>query len=277
MTYSVRNIVIALALAAVAGILVVLYTGNVQKQATQNQSMVTVLVAKSEIGPGVQVKDAIAAGDFTTRQVVKSDRVPDALSNVSQLNATLATTSTITAQTQITAGMFKNANENPIVTQLSGLDRAVQISLNSNAVLAGTLQAGDHVDVVSFCTLHPTSNDSKFGDEDIGRVIMTNIPVMSTTGTGAANTSLATDSQAAGASGTLDGTNGQGVILKVSQPLVAPLVYAMHYCGIWMVDRPSTNAQDSPTLLATGCSVFASGLNSSQLKNSLPVCAGKGQ
>ena len=33
MTYSVRNIVIALVLAAVAAGLVILYTGNVQKQA----------------------------------------------------------------------------------------------------------------------------------------------------------------------------------------------------------------------------------------------------
>jgi Flp pilus assembly protein CpaB len=276
MTYSVRNIVIALGLAAVAGILVVLYTGNVQKQATQNQETVTVLVAKSPIEAGVQVKDAIAAGDFTTRQVVKTDQVPDSLSSVAQLNGSLATASAIAPQTQITASMFKAAQNNPIVTQLSGLDRAVQISLNSNAVLAGTLEAGDHVDVVSFCTLHPSNNNSNFGDIDIGRIIMTNVPVLSTTSTGVADTSLAGDSQSASGSGTLDGTAGQGVILKISQPEVAQLVYAMHYCGIWMVDRPSTGAQDSPTLLATGCSVFASGLNASQLKNTLPVC-GKGQ
>ena len=275
MTYSVRNIVIALGLAAVAGILVVLYTGKVQKQATQNQSMVTVLVAKSEIPAGTQVKDAIAAGNFTTRQVVKSDEVTGALTSTSQLNSSLATASVIQPQSQITASMFKTSNNNPIVTQLNGLDRAVQIALNPNAVLAGTLQAGDHIDIVAFCSLHPTSNNSNLGEEDVGRMIMTDVPVLSTTSSGVASGALAADSQSANASGTLDGTNGQGVILKLSQPQVATLLYTMHYCGIWMVDRPATGALDSPTLLATACSVFASGLNATQVKNSLPMCAGK--
>jgi pilus assembly protein CpaB len=275
MTYSVRNIVIALGLAAVAGILVVLYTGKVQKQATQNQSMVTVVVAKSEIPAGTQVKDAIAAGDFTTRQVVKTDEVPNALSSIGELNPALATATAIQPQAQVTASLFEKSTANPVVTQLNGLDRAVQIALNPNAVLAGTLQAGDHVDIVSFCSLHPTSNNSNLGEEDVGRMIMTDVPVLSTTGTGVASTSLAADSQSANASGTLDGTNGQGVILKLSQPQVATLVYTMHYCGIWMVDRPATGALDSPTLLATACTVFASGLNATQVKNSLPMCAGK--
>jgi len=275
MTYSVRNIVIALGLAAVAGILVVLYTGKVQKQATQNQSMVTVLVAKSEIPAGTQVKDAIAAGDFTTRQVVKSDEVPNALSSAAELNPALATATAIQPQAQVTAALFEKSTANPVVTQLNGLDRAVQIALNPNAVLAGTLQAGDHVDIVSFCALHPTSNNSNLGEEDVGRILMTGVPVLSTTGSGVASSSLAADSEAANASGSLDGTNGQGVILKLSQPQVATLVYTMHFCGIWMVDRPATGALDSPTLLATACSVFASGLNATQVKNSLPMCAGK--
>lgn len=273
MTYSVRNIVIALALAAVAGILVVLYTSNVQKQASQNQQTVTVLVAKSPIEAGTQVKEAIAAGAFGTRQVVKSDEVPGALQSVSQLNGSLATATQIAAQTQITPAMFKNSLDNAIVTQISGLSRAVQVALNSNAVLAGTLQAGDHVDVVSFCTLQPSTSGSKYSAESIGRVIMTDIPVLSTTGTGAAATSVTADSQGASATGTLDGTNGQGVILNVPQTEVASLLYAMHFCGVWMVDRPATGAQDSPTQLTNGCTVFASGITTGQLKSYLPLCA----
>jgi flagellar basal body-associated protein FliL len=53
MTYSVRNIVIALVLAAVAAGLVILYTGNVQKQAHNSQQNVTVVVAKSAIAAAV--------------------------------------------------------------------------------------------------------------------------------------------------------------------------------------------------------------------------------
>ena len=273
MTYSVRNILIALALAAVAGVLVIVYTNNVQSQASNNQKTVTVLVAKTDIAAGTPVREAITAGAFQTRQVILADQVPGALQSLGQLNTALATTSQIAAQTQITAGMFSASQDNPVQTQIKGVDRAVQIGLNPNAVLAGTLRAGDHVDVTAFCTLQPTNQSSKLGPESIGRVIMTDIPIISTTGTGAAATSLSADSQAANGSGTLDGTSGQSVILNVPQTEVPTLLYAMHFCGIWMADRPSTNAQDSPNVIATGCTVFGSGVTSGQLKAYLPICA----
>jgi Flp pilus assembly protein CpaB len=273
MTYSVRNIVIALALAAVAGVLVIMYTSNVQSQATNGQKTVTVLVAKTDIAAGTPVREAITAGAFQTRQVIVRDQVPGALQALTQLNPALATTAPIAAQTQITAGMFSASQNNPVQTQITGLSRAVQVALNPNAVLAGTLRAGDHVDVVAFCTLQPTNQSSKLGPESIGRTIMTDVPVISTTGTGAASTALSADSQSASGSGTLDGTSGQSVILNVPQTQVGTLLYAMHFCGIWMADRPSTNAQDSPNVIATGCTVFGGGVTAGQLKAYLPICA----
>jgi hypothetical protein len=145
--------------------------------------------------------------------------------------------------------------------------------MNPNAVLAGTLRAGDHVDVVALCTLQPSNQSSKLGPESIGRTIMTDVPVISTSGTGAASTALSADSQAANGSGTLDGTSGQAVILNVPQTEIATLLWAAKNCGIWMADRPSTNAQDSPNVIATGCTVFGSGVTGGQLKAYLPICA----
>ena len=52
MTYNVRNIVIALVLAVVAALLVIVYTGNVQKQANNCQDTVKVLVATTDIAAG---------------------------------------------------------------------------------------------------------------------------------------------------------------------------------------------------------------------------------
>ncbi|MGN6378028.1 MAG: RcpC/CpaB family pilus assembly protein [Gaiellales bacterium] len=273
MTYSVRNIVIALALAAVAGVLVIVYTGHVQSSATNSQKTVTVLVAKTDIAAGTPVREAIAAGAFETRQVIVRDQVPGAFGSLNELNRTLATAAPIAAQTQVTPAMFNASQQNPIQTQVKGVNRAVQIALNSNAVLSGTLRAGDHVDIASFCTLHPANQSSKIGDIDLGRIIMTDVPVLSTTATGAGSTALTADSQPAGQNGTLDGTTGQGVILSVPQTQVANLLYTAHYCGLWMADRPSVGAQDSPNVLATGCSVFAAGITQSQLKSYLPVCA----
>ncbi len=275
MTYSVRNIVIALALAAVAGLLVIMYTSSVKQQATQSQKTVAVLVAKSDIVAGTPVNEAIAAGDFQVRQVVQRDVVPGAFDSAARLDRTQATNAPIAAGSQITSGMFGASVSNPIQTQLKGLDRGVQLALNPNAVLGGTLHAGDTVDVVSFCTIKPTSSNSKFSDEDLGRVILSDVPVLSTTGTGAASTALTADSQAANGSGSLDGTSGLGVILKVPQTDAANLIFAAHYCGLWLTVRPTTGAQDSPTVVANGCTVFASGLTGSQLSEFLPLCARK--
>jgi Flp pilus assembly protein CpaB len=273
MTYSVRNILIALALAAAAGVLVILYTGNVQKQASKGQQTVTVLVAKTDIAAGTTVKDAITAGAFQTREIVQRDEVPGAYSGLSQLNKSLATTSPIAAQTQITPGMFSASQENPVVTQIQGIDRAMQVALNSNAVLGGTLRAGDHVDVIATCTISPIDSGSKLSAEPVGRVIMTNVPVLSTTGSGAASTSLTGDSQSASATGNLDGLSGQGVILSVPQTDLATLYMTMRTCGIWLVARPSVNPQDSPSVLATACTIFGAGVTNGQLRNYLPVCA----
>ena len=49
MTYSVRNIVIALVLAAVAAGLVILYTGNVTKQGTIGLNLIRFSVTSSRV------------------------------------------------------------------------------------------------------------------------------------------------------------------------------------------------------------------------------------
>jgi formate-dependent nitrite reductase membrane component NrfD len=49
MTYNVRNIAIALVLAGIAAFLVIMYTGNVQKQAKDSQQATSVLVATADI------------------------------------------------------------------------------------------------------------------------------------------------------------------------------------------------------------------------------------
>ena len=66
MTYNVRNIAIALVLAGIAAFLVIMYTGNVQKQAHNSQQTTTVLVATADIPAGTTVADAISGGQIQT-------------------------------------------------------------------------------------------------------------------------------------------------------------------------------------------------------------------
>src|SRR5690348_14266315 len=123
MTYSVRNIVIAVALAVVAAILVIVYTQGVASQAKKSQQTVAVLVAKTDIPAGTSVSAGITAGSFESRQVVVQDEVPGAFTSVSQLDRNGATNAPIAAGSQITAAMFGASQNNPIATQIKGTDR----------------------------------------------------------------------------------------------------------------------------------------------------------
>ncbi len=271
MTYSVRNIVIAIALAAVAAVLVILYTGNVQQQAQKSQQSVTVLVATQDIPAGMKVSDAISAGFFAPRQVVSKDQVAGALNSVTSLNRSLATAVPITAGSQITTGMFGQSFAGAIPDQVKGTDRGYQLALYPNAVLNGTLAAGDHVDIVFCGTVQPSGNNQKFGQTSVCSTLMTDVPVLSTPSSGAASTALAADATSGGG-GSWDGTSGTPVILQIPQNQLTKLFFAQNFGHMWFAIRPRIGAKDTNLLAVDACSVVGDGLNLSQLRQILPWC-----
>jgi Flp pilus assembly protein CpaB len=227
MSYSVRNIAIALVLAALAAMLVVVYTGNVKKQADARQTTTPVLVATQDIQPGTTVADAIQKGLFQVRPVVQRDAIPGALDSEKRLNPNQAAATTIPANAQVTATMFRDGIENPIAQQISGADRAVQISLNENMVLNGTLAAGDHVDILGTYAA---------GNGGISRVILSDVKVLSVQQTGAAAEALAADSAKGGSA---DGTSGAAVILAVPKSEEPKINYTLAFGKhLWFLLRP---------------------------------------
>jgi pilus assembly protein CpaB len=276
MTYSVRNIVIALVLAAVAAGLVILYTGNVQKQAHDSQQNVTVVVAKSAIPAGSPVAELIDTGAFETRQVVQRDVVPGAYTSIDSLNKGLATAGPVTAGSQITPSMFTEGTSAPITSQITGTMRAVQVAYNPNRVLDGTLKAGDHVDIVVAFEVQSSLNNSQYTQQDASRVLMTNVQVLSTKADGVAATALTADSDTTGGNGSDDGTQGAALILAIPQDQLAAFNLAREFGKLWYVVRPTSGSQDANTVVATPCSVLDAGLSLTQIKSYLPVCLAKG-
>ena len=276
MTYSVRNIVIALVLAAVAAGLVILYTGNVQKQAHDSQQNVTVVVAKSAISAGSPVKELIDTGAFETRQVVQRDVVPGAYTSIDSLNKDLATAGPVTAGSQITPSMFTEGTSAPIASQISGTMRAIQVAYNPNRVLDGTLRSGDHVDIIVEFTVQASKNDSQYSTQDAARVLMTNVQVLSTKADGVAATALTADSDTSGGNGSNDGNQGAAMILAIPQDQLASFDLAREKGSLWYVLRPTSGSQDANTTVATPCSVLGAGLSLTQIRTYLPVCISKG-
>jgi pilus assembly protein CpaB len=272
MSYSVRNIVIALILAVVAAGLVIMYTSNVKSQADKSIKTTTVVVSKGDIVAGTPLNTLVSGGAFTTRQVATKDVVPGAFTSVASLNTSLATATNITAGAQVTPAMFSNSKDTAIVNQIHGTMRAVQVAFNANRVLGGTLKAGDHVDIFGEMTIQATNNSSKISQQTVAARVITNVEVLSTYDTGVASPPLTSASGANSASGTDDGTGGDAVILAIPQNQLADLMLIRVSGQFWLAVRPSHGAQDTGALVATPCSTFSAGLTTVQIKNSLPIC-----
>jgi Flp pilus assembly protein CpaB len=272
MSYSVRNIVIALVLAVVAAGLVIMYTSNVKSQADKGLKTTTVVVSKGDVVAGTPVNVLVSGGEFTTRQVATKDVVPGAFTSISSLNTSLATATNITAGAQITPAMFSDSKSTAVVNQIHGTMRAVQLAFNANRVLGGTLKAGDHIDIYGESTIQASANNSKYSQATVAARIITNVEVLSTYDSGVAGAPLTSASAANTASGSDDGTGGDAVILAVPQNLLPDLMLIRGSGQFWAALRPSHGAQDTGLSVATPCSVFGAGLTQVQLKHALPIC-----
>ena len=272
MSYSVRNIVIALILAVAAAGLVIMYTSNVKHNADRSIKTTTVVVSKGDVVAGTPLNTLVDGGAFTTRQVATKDVVPGAYTSIKSLNTSLATATNITAGAQITPAMFSDSKDTAIVNQIHGTTRAVQVAFNANRVLGGTLKAGDHVDIFGEMTIQASVNNSKYQQQTVAARIITNVEVLSTYDTGVATEPLTSASGANSASGTDDGQGGDAVILAIPQNLLPDFMLIRQDGQFWLAVRPSHGAQDTGASVATPCSTFATGLTAVQIRNSLPIC-----
>lgn len=145
MTYRVRNIGIAVALAAVAALLTSFYVTSYKRHVQRSEDHVTVLVAKQDIKPGTSGEDA--AKQLGSVEVPRRSVVPGAVSEADQLNGLVATQKTLQGE-QVTTRRFGTEQQLGVRAQLTGTLRAFQVFGDPTQLLAGTLKAGDRVDFV---------------------------------------------------------------------------------------------------------------------------------
>src|ERR671930_1762342 len=167
MTYRVRNVVIAVALAGVAALLTSFYVTSYKRHVQRGQDKVTVLVAKQDIPQGTTGSEAGKL--LKSEQVLRDSVVPGAVTSADQLDGKVATEMTMQGE-QVSTRRFNTVAENGVRAELKGTLRAFQLSGDANQVLAGTLQERDHVDLVA--TLR-CGNDCEFS-----RVVLRNMLVL---------------------------------------------------------------------------------------------------
>jgi Flp pilus assembly protein CpaB len=200
MTYRVRNIVIAVALAAVAALLTSFYVTSYKRHVQRGEDHVTVLVAKKDISEGTSGADI--SGLLAPQEVSRKSVVPGAISSADDVAGLVATQATLEGE-QVTARRFSPRTQVGVRAQLTGTLRAVSLEGDQNQLLAGTVKDGDRVDFVT-ALRKPGSQDIYFS-----RVLVRDLKVLEAPSappagsklTGAANSNFAvmlalTDNQA---------------------------------------------------------------------------------
>ena len=236
MTYRIRNVAVAIGLALVAMLLTLFYVINYRRSVEHGQATVQVYVAARNIAAGTKGSDIAHSHGLKLASVPRRSVVPGAISDPSQV-ASLVLSQPLYPGEQVTLRRFTDVKAEGIVGQLKGTMRAVQLPGDPNQLLAGTLRAGDHVDLVANLRLDANS------DNHAVRIVLRDLTILQTS-TGSAGT---------------PGGQSPSVIVAVTDTQVQRLYYVMKNAD-WMLElRPAVDAADSPERLDTLQSVLTSG------------------
>jgi Flp pilus assembly protein CpaB len=235
MTYRIRNVAIAIGLALVAMLLTLFYVVNYRRSVQHGQATVQVYVAKRNINAGT-AGTKIAHGDaLRAVSIPRRSVVPGAISDPNQV-ASLVLTQPLYAGEQVTLRRFSDLHAEGIIGQLKHGMRAVQMPGDPNQLLAGTLRAGDHVDIVANISLPE-------GNQHVTRIVLRDLTVLQPS---SANLSNAASQQTS-------------VIVAVSDIQVQRLFFVMKNAD-WMLElRPAVDASDSAERIESTQSVIEAG------------------
>lgn len=171
MTYRIRNVAIAIGLALVAMLLTLFYVINYRRSVQHGQATVQVYVAKRNIAAGTAGTDIAHGKSLRAISIPRRSVVPGAISDPNQV-ASLVLTQPLYAGEQVTLRRFSDLHAEGIIGQLKHAMRAVQVPGDPNQLLAGTLRAGDHVDVVANISLKSNTSDH------VTRIVLRDLTVL---------------------------------------------------------------------------------------------------
>jgi len=248
MTYRLRNIGIAVALALVAGLLTVFYVSNYKREVRNAEANVIVFVASQDIPAGTTGGEA---QEFLTEQeVAKRNVTPGAISTPEQLDGRVAA-ATIYAGEQVTTRRFTTEESKGIRAQIEGNERAIAVPGTAEQLLAGTLVAGDRVDVVGSWNV-PENETLHFS-----RVVLRDLLVLEAAQSGVTTESV-TNPQAA--------SGGHSAIFALTDAQAQKLFWLTQN-GTWSLQlRPTTDAADSPESAESAESLLFDGIGGARFR-----------
>ncbi|HVA31383.1 MAG TPA: Flp pilus assembly protein CpaB [Gaiellaceae bacterium] len=239
MTYRIRNVFIAVGLALVAMLLTLFYVTNYKRSVQHDSASVAVYVAARDIKAGSSGADMLKEHALRLESARRQDVVPGAISSPEQIQ-NLVLSGPLFAGEQVTLRRFADVAAQGIRAQLKGTLRAVQIAGDPNQLLAGTLQTGDHVDLVANLRLGANSTATAT------RIVLRDLTVL----TGPTDAALPKVSSPGGSS---------SVILAVTDTQVQRLLFVIKNADWTLELRPVADAVDSAERVETIDSVLKEG------------------
>jgi len=255
-TYSVRNIAIAVVMAIAAAAAVLVYTTSYRQSVTNGQKHVDVMVATRDIPAGTPAADAIGALKLTS--ILSDDTTPGALTTTAGLEGKVAA-QTIYAGQQVVSAAFGTSANGDLRLGLNGNERGVQMVCDPVAsCLLDDIKAGDRVDV--FATLKVKVKGSS-DDQLVSRLLLSGVRVLKVP---------AVDPKAKKGLGAGTGNDKQTITLAVDQRDATKFTWAQGAgdpgAQLWVVARPpDAAAQDQAAVGETVTDMLTDGLSPTEI------------
>jgi Flp pilus assembly protein CpaB len=243
MTYRLRNIGIAIALAVVAALLTTFYVTNYKRSVQHGESKVPVYVASHDIELGTSGSDVARGGMLRVEQVPRRSVVPGAISQPDQIEKLVAVDK-IYAGEQVSTNRFRPVQEQGVQAQLKGNLRALEVPATGPQLLNGTLKDGDRVDILGNWNLPEAAT------HHISRVVLRNILVLQAPSTNAVTSHLGSNPN-----------EGFTVMLAMTDSQATKFWWVVNN-GDWSLQlRPITDPSDSPEEVNNAKTNAVDGLN----------------
>jgi Flp pilus assembly protein CpaB len=250
MSYRLRNIGIAVALAVLAALLTIFYVTNYKHSVQSGEELVPVYVAAGEISVGTSGSEVGDRNLLKAVEVARRNVVPGAISQPDQIEQLVASEKVYEGE-QVTLNRFKPLGEQGVQAQLKGRLRAMQVPGSEHQLLLGTLQTGDRVDFVG-------SLDCECNRMNITRVVLRDLLVLKAPLGADVESKLSARPDEA-----------YSVLLAVSDAQSQKLFHVVKH-GEWSLElRPVTDAADSKPTAESDLSIITEGLNRRALRRAL--------
>jgi Flp pilus assembly protein CpaB len=210
------SVLVGIGAAVVAAIVVFVYLHNYRNSVNSSAGPASVLVAKNLIEKGTPGDVIGQSGQFQVASIPRKELQVGALTDPATLKGRIAATDIYPNQ-QLTAADFVLAAPGALQNQITGTDRAINLTMDAERGMVGQVAAGDRIDIFAGLNVQGANGGT------IIKLLLSNVLVLRAP---------------------IGGTSGM-YTLRVPEGQAAWLAYTADNGHLWFALRPPNGARVS--------------------------------